>query len=470
MKIIIDKDVLDFYTENSHLDFNAMNRIFISILNMLSTNLSKTIDQSSIQQLLGIVGELKQDVQEIKSNHTQVVLKLYEIKKEYMDDVKIVLNTSENNTQQQLAHTIEKTTDLLFTKTSLLLNEVLPKNNTIIENLLKNIQQTLKEDTKHLMTIYEKDDPTTITKTIDDKISNLFSNIQTTISDTIQSSESRTSTNIQKMNENLLLQKTTSESLSGELMLFLNKCKTHSQVKGSVSQIQLYNLLQTIYPSDEVLKCGNEACDYRLNRLDKKKPTILFENKDYTSSVNSEEVAKFERDLALQKCHGILISQNSPITFKENFHIDLLDNLIHLYIPYGTYDPEKIKLAVNIIDSLSEKLEVLKGVDGIKLSPSQLHEIKQEYCVFATKRLEMIDMIKSMTKQMADKMTEKMEELKLPCLRKFALGETEVTPSGILCTICNRFYGKNKASLAAHMKACKAAQEAEKVGIHAAKK
>jgi DNA-directed RNA polymerase subunit F len=200
MEITIDQDVLDFYSENPHLDFNAMNRIFINILNMLSTNLSNTIDQSSIQQLVGLVGELKKDMQEIKTNHTQLILKLYEIKKEYMDDVRTVLATSENNNQQQIIHTIEKTNDLLFTKTSLLLNEVLPKNNTNIENLLKTIQQTLKEDTQHIMSIYEKDDPTTITKSIDDKISNLFSTIQTTISETIQSSESRTSTNIQKIN------------------------------------------------------------------------------------------------------------------------------------------------------------------------------------------------------------------------------------------------------------------------------
>ena len=459
MSLVIDQDVLDFYKENAHLDFNAMNRVFIGILKMLSTNIMDTIDQYSIQKLVGVVDELKRDIVEMKTNHSQLILKMYDIKKEYLDDLRTALKTSENNSQQQIGATIEKTTDILLTKTSLLLNEVLPKNNSTIENLLKSIQATVKEDTHSIMQLYEKDDPANITKTLDDKISKMFSTIQTTLLETIKSSESRTSGNIHKMNENLLLQKSTSESLSSELMLFLNKCKTHSQAKGAVSQIQLYNLLQSVFPTDEVLKCGNESCDYRLNRLDRTKPTILFENKDYTSSVNSEEVAKFERDLALQKCHGILISQNSPITFKEAFHIDLLDNIIHLYIPNGNYDRAKIKLAVNIIDSLSEKLNVLNNVDGIKLSPSQLNEIKKEYCDFATKRFEMIDMIKSMTKQMSDKMTEKMEELKLPSLRKFSLGESEVTPTGTLCNICNRFYGKNKASLSAHMKACRLANE-----------
>ena len=102
MSLVIDQDVLDFYKENAHLDFNAMNRVFIGILKMLSTNIMDTIDQYSIQKLVGVVDELKRDIVEIKTNHSQLILKMYDIKKEYLDDLRTALKTSENNSQQQI--------------------------------------------------------------------------------------------------------------------------------------------------------------------------------------------------------------------------------------------------------------------------------------------------------------------------------------------------------------------------------
>jgi hypothetical protein len=115
-------------------------------------------------------------------------------------------------------------------------------------------------------------------------------------------------------------------------------------------------------PSDEVIRVSHDTatCDFRVNRKDTTKPSILFESKNYKNrSTNTEEVKKFERDLQMQKIHGILVSQDSPITYKDNFQIDIINGLIHVYIPNANYEVEKIKIAVDIIDNLSLKLDAL---------------------------------------------------------------------------------------------------------------
>jgi hypothetical protein len=213
-------------------------------------------------------------------------------------------------------------------------------------------------------------------------------------------------------------------------------------------------------PHDYLVRCSDEAraCDIRLTRKDKRLPNILFENKDYSATVNTEEIEKFERDLKHQRCHGIFISQNSPIAYKENFHIDIINNLIHLYIPNAGYDIEKIKLAINIVDSMSEKLNLIvldPNEEIYEITIDDFENLKKEYCEFANKKVEMIDFIKMIMKQMTDRL----ESIQLPVLKRMTVGNTETKNMGIICSLCNKFNAKNKASLGAHMKHCRTANE-----------
>ena len=64
----------------------------------------------------------------------------------------------------------------------------------------------------------------------------------------------------------------------------------------------------------------------------------------------------------------------------------------------------------------------------------------------------MIETIKSVNKQLIDQL----EELQLPKTKKFLmnLGNIE-NDNDFKCTFCNNLSGKNKASLAAHIRNCK---------------
>ena len=456
---ITDHTIISFYKENPHLDINNINLVFIDILKQLSTNLSSKLDNTMTSQILSIVSDLKGELYKMNSD---VSNKLNDAKKDYINDMKSLFSHSELSTFDKINTILEKSNENLLAKTTLVLSDIIPKSNdknySLIQGSIKQFFTTISEDTKLLLQMNGGEKSDDLVENLDKTIKTMFSNIQQSLFNTIQSSETRTTTNIQQINENIIHQKKIQENLSVELNTFLNKYKSNSSIKGSVSECELYSLLQKIVPNDFLVRCAKEACscDVRLTRKDKRYPNILFENKDYSITVNTEEIEKFERDLKMQHCHGIFISQNSPIAYKENFHIDIINNIIHLYIPNAGYDIEKIKLAINIVDSLSEKLNsiILDPNDEIyEISIDDFENLKREYCEFANKKVEMIDLIKMITKQLTDKL----DGIELPVLKKLTVGNTETKNLGIICSLCNKFNAKNKASLGAHMKHCRLA-------------
>ena len=456
---ITDETIVSFYKTNTNLDIVSMNHIFIEILKNLSTNLSSTINSTINSKILSMVTDIHSNLSSIKSD---IIIKLHESKKEYIEDIKTILSNNSLTNNEKLNALIEKNNDNLITKTTLIVNDVIPKsqdkNYIQIENCIKSFCSTITQDTTRLLELSNKDDTQikNIVENIDKQFNNMISTIQQPIFSFIQSSEERTNSGIQQVKEHLSMQQINQQKLTTELNDFLNKYKNNSSSKGNVSEAELYYIIQSVMPSDEIIKVGTDTatCDFKVNRIDKNRPTILFENKDYTRSVSTEEIKKFERDLQLQKNHGIFVSQKSPITFKQNFQIDIINGLIHIYIPNAEYDADKIKIAVDIIDNLSLKLQNISNTkeNEYSISKEDMDDIIDEYRIFVSQKLQMIETIKNINKQLLDKM----EEIQLPKLKKIfiKLGNIE-NDNEYKCIFCNIWSGKNKASLGAHVRNCK---------------
>jgi hypothetical protein len=456
---ITDETIVSFYKTNTNLDIVSMNHIFIEILKNLSTNLSSTINSTMNSKILSLVTDIHSNLSSIKSD---IVIKLHESKKEYIEDIKTILSNNSLTNNEKLNSLIEKNNDTLLTKTTLIVNDVIPKsqdkNYLQIENCIKSFCNNITQDTTKLLELTNKDDVKikSIVDNIDNQFNKMISTIQQPIFTFIQSSEERTNNGIQQVKEHLSLQQQNQQKLTNELNDFLNKYKNNSSSKGNVSEAELYFIIQSIMPSDEIIKVGTDTatCDFKVNRIDKNKPTILFENKDYSRSVTTEEIKKFERDIQIQKNHGIFVSQKSPITFKQNFQIDIINGLIHIYIPNAEYDANKIKVAVDIIDNLSSKLQTISNNndDEYSISKEDMEDIIEEYRIFVSQKLQMIETIKNINKQLLDKM----EEIQLPKLKKLfiKIGNIE-NDNDFKCNFCNTWSGKNKASLAAHVRNCK---------------
>ena len=464
--IITDDTILSYYRENSHIDIVSMNHILIDILKNLSSDLTKTLNTTVNSKILSVVSNIDQNISLMKSD---IMLKFYEIKKDYIEDMKHIIHNNTLSNNDKINSTIEKMNELFISKLTAIFNELIPKNQDKcylqIENCIKNFGVSITKDTSKLLEITNKIDSTTkddnLIKTfvdnIDIHLTKMFSTIQQPIFSSIQSSEERTTTGIQQIKESMLLNHNVQETLRNEMKDFLNKYKNNSQFKGNVAEVELQHMLLSIMPSDEVIKVSTDTatCDFRVNRKDTTKPSILFENKYYKNrSASTDEVKKFERDIQAQKIHGIFISQESPITYKDNYQIDIINNLIHVYIPNANYDVSKIKIAIDIIDNLSLKIYALNNIseDEYSISKEDVDDLTEEYKLFGIQKSQMLDTIKLVNKQLTDKL----EEIQLPKIKKvlMKLGNIE-NDNDFKCNFCNNWLGKNKASLGAHIRNCK---------------
>jgi len=410
--IITDPAIIAYYEENENIDIVTMNHIFIDILKTLSSNLSETINSTINSKVLNLVTEINSNL--VNTKH-DLMMKLLESKREYIEDIKNIVNTSTLSNNEKINAIIEKNNDSLFTKT-----------------------------TQKLMEINSKD------------VDKMMTSIQQPIISYINSSEERTNTNLTQIKESVTHQNVTQSKLSLDINDFLGKYKNNSQFKGAVAETDLYYMLQSIMPTDEIIKVSGSTatCDFKVNRQNKQKSCILFESKDYTQSVPSDEVSKFERDVQMQKHHGIMVSQRSPITYKNPFQIDIINGFIHIYIPSADYNTEKVKIAIDIIDNLDMRLKHLENVsdDGfMKLSKTDSDDIAEEYRQFGFQKSQMLDTIKSINKQLVDKL----DEIQLPKIKQFLVKTGNIeNDNGFKCTFC-RWSGKNKASLGAHVRNCK---------------
>ena len=470
--VIDDINIATFYRNNPNINIIEINTIFIDILNKLSTNLNETLSNNINHKILDVLTNIGKDISGLKQDISQ---QLHSTKNEYIENIKLILSNQSLTNNEKTQSIMEKNTDIFITKTSNIINDVIPKHNTLfystINESINQLQQSIATDTNKLISTFNKDDKllNEFVGNLDNKFNYLISNIQQPLFNCIQKNDERTSQNIHIIRDKIVAQQSTQEKLNNELYEFMNKYKHNSSSKGNMSEQQLNSILQSIFPSDEIINCSGETatCDYRVNRYTHdnpnihQNPNILFENKDYTRSVTTEEVKKFERDLHEQNkngvYHGIFISQNSNITFKKSFQIDIINNIIHLYLPNANYNADKIKTAVDVIDVLSVTLSQLKKpqsdtVTSININQDDLDEFLELYNEFNVDKKDIIDTIHSNSK----KMLEKVEKLQLnsikKLLRKNGLGVYEEDFS---CKFCNAFTGKNKASLGAHMRNCK---------------
>jgi hypothetical protein len=334
------------------------------------------------------------------------------------------------------------------------MNEVVPKSNELYYKQLSEsisiFQKSISEDTTKLLQNVNHDD------SLDKFLSSFESksnNLLQPIFSFINASEERINKNVVSLkNEG---QATAQEKIMNELSDFLGKYK-NSSYKGQFGENQLETVLNQLFPTGEVINSTGQkaACDFRINR--KEKPSVLVETKNYDRNVTLDEVKKFIRDIEEQKCHGIFLSQHSGITSKQNFQIDIKGPHILVYVHNVDYCPHTIKIATDIIDSLSGKLEELdENPDEINIPKDTLDEINKEYAKFIERKSSIIDILKDFHK----KITSEVDEIKFPSLSKYLVSKCGSILNNehehIICNICNKFEATSNKSLSAHQRGCR---------------
>jgi hypothetical protein len=460
--LVKNKKIIDFYSQNPSINFEVVNLIFVDLFEKLLGDMNSAMNSTINSQILSTVGDLKNEVTSLSSSVSKlnteltssIYIKLQESKREYIDDIKNIVSSNFSHNSDKLNSLFQQNTSQLIDKTTILLNEVVPKSN---EGYYKQIQDSISLFHKSI-----SDDTTKLlnSNNNDESLSIFISNFETKSNNLLQPLFSFINASEERINKNVISLKdatnnSAQDKIMNELSEFLGKYK-NSSYKGQFGENQLESVLNQLFPSGEVLNTTGikASCDFRINRSNL--PTILIETKNYDRNVTLDEVKKFIRDIEEQKCHGVFLSQHSGITSKQNFQIDIKGSNILVYVHNVDYCPHTIKIATDIIDSLSCKIaEVQEDADEIYIPKEVIEEINKEYSKFIERKSSIIDILKDFYK----KLSNEIDEIKFPSLSKYLVSKCGSILNNenetILCNICNKFEATNNRSLGAHQKGCR---------------
>jgi hypothetical protein len=240
---------------------------------------------------------------------------------------------------------------------------------------------------------------------------------------------------------------------------FLKRFENSSK-KGKISENILFNVLSETYPLAEINSVGTTKETGDLIFMRKNKPKILIENKEWSRPVINSEVVKFIRDVEIQKCNGIFLAQKSGITSKDNFEVNLINNSqVLVYVHNVNFDPEKIKVAVDIADSISE---ILKNIEILEINVDKEYSISKEltqyinteYQNYLTHREDTI----KLAKDFLSNLIKHEEEFRFSSLEKFLVTNCQTPNSKNVCKYCG-FVAKKASSLSVHVRSCKKKKE-----------
>jgi len=458
MLVLSNPKICTFYESHPSLHVEDMNLFFIDILEKLLQDAQPSLNHSLATKLIEQMNGLQTTM--TKTQHeqqTQHWMKMAEMKRDYMEDLKLIL--SHNN--------VEKISPLLLHSTQLLegkLKEWIPSAQ---EGKWKEFQLEFQKDTtKLLQNSINKDTLEEFIANIDGRFAKTMVTSQTFMHNLVSSSEQRLQHKIEAQENNVRELKEISQgnkqaqsTLQSNVTDLLKKIENSSH-KGKLSENLLMGILQNLYPSAQIDFVGNakEMGDFIMYRQNK--PTVLFENKNYDKNVVQEEVKKFLRDVESQDCCGVMIAQHYGIAHKENYEIDVHNGNVLVYVHKAEYDPEKIKIAVDLIDHFKSTLTELDyDSETVQLDKYALETINKEYQQFVLHKLNQTKCIKEYT----TKLLAQMDEFKLPLLEQFLAKHFATSLSKEnTCPYC-QYAAKNGRALTAHFRGCAQKKGVDKV-------
>ena len=234
-----NKRIYDFYNTHTSLDFEQINLLCIDLFENVLQDATATINKSIGSQILTEclenrvrMAEISSGLQLVNANlakmSSDLHIKMLDIKREYMDEMKPILEKSDTTLLNQInLETVSLITSRIIDKTSLLITETVPDaNNKIIHKVQDDIQRFYNDEFKQHLT--------GVVKT--EQLSDLFSNFCTKYDLMMQSIQTPIlqvlSMNDERINKNINKQQETQEKMLTNLEEFLNKYKNNSSLKG----------------------------------------------------------------------------------------------------------------------------------------------------------------------------------------------------------------------------------------------
>ena len=468
MKVEIkNKKIINFFNEHSNLDLESTLVKFIEIMEMLHEKMNSSMNNTTVLEILDSLKSMNNKIDNVSENvekingetQTQFALRMSELRKDYADELKTALTC---NVSDKIEPMFRTQNEALFNKTNTMISSIIPKNEEVItsriENIMGELYKNVSEDTKSLLTQTVTQD--TLNKYLvefDAKITKTIESSQTILNSSLSNTEQRLETRMDNIRELSSNSNNVTESLNSSVNNLLNKFE-NSSVKGAMSENLTVDVLEKLYPTAEIDPVGQtkETGDVMLIRMNR--PKILVENKSWNRPVLQAEVSKFIRDIEVQKCSGIFLSQTSKITTKENYEINFHNGNVLVYLHDVNNDPEKIKIAVDIIDHLKVKLDEYEDdvSETDNIPKETLEYINAEYQTFVSAKSNILKLGKDFNRNLS----KQLDDMLMPSLEGFLSTKFSFSSNKYNCEYCS-FVGKNQQSKAAHLRGCKVKKQME---------
>lgn len=473
-----NQKVIEFYNKNKSVDFEAVNIIFVELFEKLFTDVHSTMNSTINSQILSQVRDINSKVEDMNSSfsssHQDILDKVnnhfLKSKSEFTEELSSFLSAQTPVYTEKTRELLVASAESLIDKTTLVLNDIIPKSQQhvtkVVQDNLSNLQNSISNDIRK---IENHDQLQQFIQSFDVKSSSMLQPIFSCIS----SSEERLAQNISIIKDSNTLQVNTQEKVFAEISEFLGKYK-NSSFKGQFGENQLESVLNKMFPAASISNntALRASCDFSLSR--ENFSNILIETKHYDRNVNLDEVKKFYRDIEEQNSHGIFLSQQSGITSKQNFQIDIVNSNVLVFVHNVQYDPHIIKIAVDIVDSIAHVIPEIKPAneeeegdddpDRTFLRNDIIESINADFKAVISRKTNILELNKDFQR----KLINELDAIQLPSLLSFLKAkfpDQYIDSNQLICDICNTYTSSTNKGLAAHKRACKKKSGADNNGL-----
>jgi rubrerythrin len=145
---IVNEKLWKFYNAHQNLNFEKTNLLFMDVLEKFLQDANSSLTTSITSQLIDQIKNLQTQINVMTENHTRMQnesalnfnYKLSEFKKDYIDEVKVILT---NNVSEKVAPLLKEQNSIMLDKTHLLINSLIPKTQDDLTSV-KQISDTMK--------------------------------------------------------------------------------------------------------------------------------------------------------------------------------------------------------------------------------------------------------------------------------------------------------------------------------------
>ena len=432
---ITNEKVVNFYKQNPHLSIDTVNLLIVNLFEQMSTTTSIPTESTVLDQV----------------NHT--LNNLNDITKTLHSNLESGIINSNNN--RAICNLIETNNSLLISQITDIINKIIPDNNTCYTEITKSLDAFYKSITNDSQKIIDTNNSAYIKEYMNNfemKTAVMLQNIQQPIYSFISASEDRINKNINTNRSN------DTPDIYSKLLSDINSLictnQPHKLVNTNGDKYLLTMLTKTFNSADISMKqLGMENNTIVLKRL--RCPPVFIQNYDIEYNVSCDEINKFMTLISDDNVCGVFLSQQSGISGKSDFQIELHNNNVVVFVHNAEYLSSKIEVAISIIDNLYNKLRqfVKYGTnDDFTIPKDLLESINNEYQLFITQKTAVIDVFKESQK----KVLAQIDEIRFPCLDRYLSTKysAPIVKPGLKCDLCKSYNANNLKALAAHKRGC----------------